>query len=246
MKRKSRFGSIKNELTFKIGFIENAEGLRIMPAALDIMNRIFQNFAWLIRVTLQAAKSNSPADFTTSRLHDFLTQRIVEKERVVGEVALEEAARFFAEAVEPFDAVFLHPVGGLFHLASVKSEGSTDAEVNGGWELVFVFSNPVFLFRASKADPDEIGARFADFFANTVKLIFWPVAKRWGIGTSDDSVWVIGGKAGLEFFQGAFFSSKEKMFELGLVLRSFDGFKHQSGTVNAIGEFFGFWKLPVH
>ena len=85
------------------------------------------------------------------------------EKRIIGEVALKEAARFHRQAVSPFEAEFLEKGGGLFHLTGVESEGGTDAEIDSRREEVFVFRYPVFLFRAAEADPDEVCARGAYF-----------------------------------------------------------------------------------
>jgi hypothetical protein len=96
----------------------------------------------------------------------FIPKQVIEEKRVVGEVAFEEAAGFHGEAVGPFEAEFLEGGGRLFDLAGVEGEGGADAEIDGGWELVFVFGDPVFLFRAAEADPDQVGAGGEDLGAD--------------------------------------------------------------------------------
>ena len=91
-------------------------------------------------------------------------QGVIEKERVVGEVAFEEAAGFGDEAEEPFEAEFLEGRRGLFDFAGVEGEGGADAEVDGWREAVFVFCDPMFLFGAAEADPYQVGAGDTDFF----------------------------------------------------------------------------------
>ena len=82
----------------------------------------------------------------------------MEKEKgVVGQVALEQAAGFHRETVGPLEAGLLDGGGYLFDFSGMEGEGGADAEVDGGGEEVLVASDPVLLFRAAEADPDEVG-----------------------------------------------------------------------------------------
>ena len=95
----------------------------------------------------------------------------------------------------------------MFGFAGVEGESGADAEVDGGWEEVFVASDPMFLFGATEADPDEVGAGGADFFDDGLGFVFWPRAEGWGVGAGDDAVRKFFGKALLECFEGAGFSA---------------------------------------
>ena len=57
------------------------------------------------------------------------SQRVVDEERIVGEVASEEAAGFFGESVEPFDAEFLDDRRGLGDFTGVEGGRSFQAAV---------------------------------------------------------------------------------------------------------------------
>ena len=68
----------------------------------------------------------------------------------------------------------------MFDFAGVEGKSGSDAEVDGGRELVFVLGDPVFLFRAAEADPDEVGTGVTDFFADAIEFIVGPVAEGGG------------------------------------------------------------------
>ena len=98
----------------------------------------------------------------------------------------------------------------------MEGEGGTYAEVDGGGEFVFVLCDPVFLFWAAEADPDEVGSGLADFFANPLEFIVGPIAEGGGVSASNLGVGEVVGEAFLELVQGALFAAKKKMFEFGL------------------------------
>ncbi len=112
-----------------------------------------------------------------------LRQGVVKEERVVSEIAFEEAAGFGEESKEPFQAEFLEGERGLFDFAGVEGEGGADAEVDGGGEAVFVLGDPMFLFRATEADPYEVGAGGVDFFDDGFGFGFRPGAEGRGVGS---------------------------------------------------------------
>lgn len=162
-------------------------------------------------------------------------QGVVEEKGIISEIPFEEAAGFGDEAVEPFEADFLEGGWGLFGFAGVEGEGGADAEVDGWGEAVFVFCDPMFLFRAAEADPYEVRAGGADFFDDGFGFGFRPIAEGWGVTASDGCVGEFAGKAGGEFFQGAGFSAEEEMAMGGVgLVGGRDGFEHQVGSVNPI------------
>ena len=78
-----------------------------------------------------------------------VAQQVIEEERVIGEVAFEEAAGFHGETVGPFEAEFLEERRGLFDLAGVEGEGGTDPEIDPGGKPVLVSGDPMLLLRAA-------------------------------------------------------------------------------------------------
>ena len=59
----------------------------------------------------------------------------------------------------------------------MEGEGGTDAEVDGGGELVFMLGYPAFLLGAAEAYPDEVGSGLADFFADALEFIVGPISE---------------------------------------------------------------------
>ena len=111
-----------------------------------------------------------------------------EEEGVVDEVALEEAARFHAEAEEPLEAELLDQGGSLPDFAGMEGEGGADAEVDGGGKLIEVLGDPEFLLGAAEADPDAVGSGVADEVCYFFKLTGWPFAEGWRVGSGDISI----------------------------------------------------------
>ena len=140
------------------------------------MQRISQS-VWDLGGVARRVDGPVPLSSLSSAL---IPEEMIEEERVVGEVAFEEAAGFHGEAVGPFEAEALEDGRGLFHLSGVEGEGGTDAEIDAGRKLVLVFCDPVFLFRAAEADPDQVGSGGADFFADAVEFIVRPLAE-WAV-----------------------------------------------------------------
>ena len=134
-------------------------------------------------------------------------EKVIEEERVVCEISLEEAAGFHGEAVGPLETEALENGGRLPDFAGVEGEGRADAEVNTGWQLIFVFRDPVFLFRAAESDPDEVGLRFADHIADAVEFVGRPFAEWRGVGAGDGGAGKAGGKRGRKFFESGLFAA---------------------------------------
>ena len=61
---------------------------------------------------------------------DFTGQAIPEKARIVHQVALKQAARFAAQAVEPLQAVGANPQGRLADQTGMEIESSSHAEIH--------------------------------------------------------------------------------------------------------------------
>ena len=170
---------------------------------------------------------------------------MIEEEGVVCKVAFEESAGFHGEAIGPFHADFLEKWWGLFYFAGVEGEGGADAEVDTGWELILVARDPVFLFRAAEADPDEVGAAAADFFADFCKLVRRPFAEGGRVGAGDNRIGKAFGEGSGEFVEGRLLAAKEKVTKLGAALGGFERFEHQRWAVDAVGDFFRIGELGI-
>ena len=59
----------------------------------------------------------------------------------------------------------------------MEGECGADAEVNTGWKAMFIRGDPVFLLRATEANPDQIGPGAADFFSDGFKFLCGPLAE---------------------------------------------------------------------
>jgi hypothetical protein len=87
-----------------------------------------------------------------------VAQEVIEEEGVVGEVAFEKAAGFHGGAIGPFEAEALQDGRGLSDLAGMEGEGGADAEIDSGRQAVLESGDPMLLFRAAKANPNQVGS----------------------------------------------------------------------------------------
>lgn len=108
---------------------------------------------------------------------EFLDQGIIDKKGIIGQVAFEQPTRFVAEAEGPLKPKFLDPWRGLSDFAGVEGESGADAEVDAWREEVFMASDPEFLFGATEADPDEVGAGLGDERADAIEFVVGPCAE---------------------------------------------------------------------
>ncbi len=160
---------------------------------------------------------------------------VPEEEAVVGEVAFEEAARFAAEAVEPFEASFLDPEGGAPDGACMEVEGGADGEVEGGGEAVAHGGEPCFLFGAAEADPYAGGAAFGDAAEDALLGGFIPCAEGRGVAAREPGA----GVAGEEFFseggEGLFAGAEEVVADVRGGLAFVPEFAHDVRSAEAVG-----------
>lgn len=195
--------------------------------------------------TVEVSFSSWVLNLAVFGLGDRVAEEVIEEEGVVSKVAFEESAGFHGEAVCPFHADFLEKSWRLFYLAGVEGKGGADAKVDTWRELIFVARDPVFLFRAAEADPDEVGSAAADFFANFGELVGRPFAEGRRVGSSDDRIGEAFVEGSGELVEGRLFATEEEVAELGEASGGFERFEHQRWAIDTVGDFFRIGELSI-
>ena len=75
-----------------------------------------------------------------------------EEERISDDVSFEQADRFLAETIDPFQFRLAHPQRGAGDAARREIEQSADADADAAMELVQMVSDPEFLFGNAEGD----------------------------------------------------------------------------------------------
>ena len=79
-----------------------------------------------------------------------------EEERVADDISLEQANRFLAKAIDPFQFRLAHPERGTRDAARREIQQSADADTDAAMELVQMVVNPEFLFWYTKGNEQDV------------------------------------------------------------------------------------------
>src|SRR3954451_10542877 len=129
------------------------------------------------------SKSMGPGRLATGRAAPSRAELLQEGDHeggVVLRVAPPEAPRLLRQAVDPLEAVLLHPRRRLRHEPGVEVEGGADADEQRRIELGPHLRHPLLLLRLARPDPDDVGLQPVDLTQDPGLLVLGerPVGRR--------------------------------------------------------------------